>query len=184
MKALLYLGAALAAIGATVGASAQFSGREDVMPVTQPKMPGEYWAPKPSTMTAYASPNKVHWKLSEILAAHKGKSDWVQPIVRNPEQDGDYVSLGVGKKTKPKFYADDRVMFIVWDGSVKVAIDGAEPFTATKGFMVSVPFRHIYSVENVAISRPCGSKFARPDRRRSIRPARRPTRSPAAPIRK
>ena len=57
--------------------------------------------------------------------------------------------LGAGKTTKPKFYADDRVMFIVWDGSVRVTIDGTEPFTATKGFMVSVPFRHVYSIENI-----------------------------------
>ncbi|PZU09099.1 cupin domain-containing protein [Sphingomonas sp.] len=149
MKGLLYLGAAVAAIGVAVGASAQFSGREDPMPVTQPKMPVDYWAPKPTTPTAYAAPNRVHWKLADVLALHKGKTDWVQPIVRNPEQDGDYVSLGVGKKTKAKFYADDRVVFIVWDGAVKVSIDGVEPFTATKGFMVSVPFRHIYTVENV-----------------------------------
>ncbi|MBW6531548.1 cupin domain-containing protein [Sphingomonas sp. RRHST34] len=149
MKGLLYLCGALAALGGGVAASAQFSGREDPMPVTQPKMPGEYWAPKPTQPTAYSAPNKVHWKLADIRAAHRGQSDWVQPVVRNPEQDADYVSLGAGKKTKPRFFADDRIMFIVWDGSLRVTIDGAEPFTATKGFMVSVPFRHVYSVENV-----------------------------------
>ncbi len=148
MKGVLNLGVAMAVLGTTVAASAQFSGREDPMPVTQPRMTGEYWAPKPSKATAYAAPNRVHWKLSDILAAHRGKTDWVQPIIRNQEQDGDYVSLGAGKATKPKFYADDRVMFIVWDGSVRVTIDGTEPFTATKGFMVSVPFRHVYSIEN------------------------------------
>ncbi|MDB5702193.1 MAG: hypothetical protein JWL66_2392 [Sphingomonadales bacterium] len=148
MKSFLYLGAALVAIGITTTASGQFSGREDPMPVTQPRMTGDYWAPKPTNPTAYTAPNKVHWKLADILAAHKGKGDWVQPIIRNPEQDGDYVSLGIGKKTKSKFYADDRVMFIVWDGSVRVSIEGTEPFTATKGFMVNVPFRHVYSLEN------------------------------------
>jgi mannose-6-phosphate isomerase-like protein (cupin superfamily) len=149
MKGMLKLGVAMAVLGTTFAASAQFSGREDPMPVTQPRMSGDYWAPKPTKATAYVTPNRVHWKLSDVLAAHRGKTDWVQPIVRNQEQDGDYVSLGAGKKTKPKFYADDRVMFIVWDGSVRVTIDGTEPFTATKGFMVSVPFRHVYSVENI-----------------------------------
>ena len=43
-------------------------------------------------------------------------------MVRNPEQDADYVSLGAGKKTKPRFFADDRIMFIVWDGSLRVTI--------------------------------------------------------------
>ena len=149
MKGLLYLGTALVALGTTFGASAQFSGREDPMPVTQPRMSGDYWAPKTTKPNPYVAPNKVHWKLSEILAAHRGKSDWDQPIVRNNEQDADYVSLGVGKKTKAKFYPDDRLIFIVWDGSVRVSIEGTEPFTATKGFMVNVPFRHVFTIENV-----------------------------------
>ena len=148
MRGLL-LCATLAIVGAAVPTAAQFSGREDPMPVTQPKMPGEYWAPKQTTLTPYTAPNRPHWKLSEILAAHRGQGDWVQPIVRNTEQSADYVSLGAGRKTKAKFYPDDRVIFIVWDGSVRVSIDGVEPFTATKGFMVNVPFRHTYTVENV-----------------------------------
>ncbi len=100
-------------------------------------------------MTPYTAPNKPHWKLSEILAAHKGQSDWVQPIVRNKDQEGDYISMGAGQKTKLKMWPDDRVVFIVWDGSIKVSIDGYQPFTATKGFMVNVPYRHLYTLENV-----------------------------------
>ena len=149
MKGFLYLGTTLVALGTAFAASAQFSGHEDPMPVTQPRMSGEYWAPKTTKPNPYVAPNKVHWKLSEILAAHRGKSDWDQPIVRNNEQDADYVSLGVGKKTKAKFYPDDRLMFIVWDGAVRVSIEGTEPFTATKGFMVNVPFRHVFTIENV-----------------------------------
>lgn len=149
MKGMLYLGVALAAIGGSAPVVAQFVGREDPMPVTQPKMTGEYWAPKQTKPTAYVAPNKVHWKLRDVLALHRGKTDWVQPILRTPEQDGDYVSLGAGKKTKAKFYADDRVMFIIWEGSVRVSIEGTDPFTAGKGFMVSVPFRHPYTIENI-----------------------------------
>lgn len=48
-----------------------------------------------------------------------------------------------------KMWPDDRLVFIVWDGSIRVSIDGYQPFTATKGFMVNVPFRHIYTLENV-----------------------------------
>src|SRR5215469_14160153 len=126
----------------------QFLGQED-MAVTKPAMSGQFWAPKPAEMTPYVAPNKPHWKLSEILAAHKGKADWVQPIVRNKDQVADYISMGAGQKTKTKMYSDDRVVFIVWDGSIKVSIDGYAPFTATKGFMVNVPFRHMYTLENV-----------------------------------
>jgi mannose-6-phosphate isomerase-like protein (cupin superfamily) len=149
MKGQHLLGAAVAALSISFSAYAQFSGREDPMPVTQAKMPGEYWSAKPTTPTPYVAPNRVHWKLADVLRAHRGKSDWVQPIVRNPEQDADYISLGVGKTTKARFYADDRVVFIVWDGAIKVSIDGVAPFVATKGFMVNVPFRHIFTLQNV-----------------------------------
>ena len=142
-------GSAMVLVTLAASASAQFAGREDPMPVTAPKIAEAYWSAKPTKATPYTAPNKVHWKLSEILAAHRGKSDWVQPILRNPEQDADYISLGVGQKTKRKMYADDRVVWIVQDGAMRVSIDGVEPFVATKGFMVNVPFRHFYSIETV-----------------------------------
>ncbi len=45
MKAVLYLATAMA-VALPLAASAQFLGQED-NPVTQPKMTGQYWAPKP-----------------------------------------------------------------------------------------------------------------------------------------
>lgn len=147
MKRILYAATA-AALLMPLTASAQFLGKED-MAVTQPRMTGQFWAPKPTTLTPYTAPNKPHWKLSEILASHKGQSDWVQPIVRNKDQVADYISMAAGAKTKMKMYPDDRVVFIVWDGSIKVSIDGYDPFVATKGFMVNVPYRHMFTLENV-----------------------------------
>ncbi len=108
-----------------------------------------YWAAKPATLTPYVAPNRVHWKLSEILATHKGRADWVQPMVRNPEMEGDYISMGPGRKTKPQFYADDRLAFIVWQGSLRVSVTGKDPFGAAKGFMVNIPARHVYTLETV-----------------------------------
>ena len=148
MKAMKYLAAAAVALTLPCAASAQFLGKED-MQVTGNQMPGTYWAPKPSTMTPYVAPNKPVWRLKEILAAHNGQSDWVQPIIRNKDQVADYISMGAGIKTKQKMWPDDRIIFIVWEGSIKVSIDGYEPFVATKGFMVNVPFRHMYTLENV-----------------------------------
>ena len=118
-------------------------------PTAPRRMTGEYWAAKPATLTPYVAPNRVHWKLPEILAAHRGQSDWVQPLVRNQDQDADYISMGPGKKTTPQFYADDRMIFIVQSGAIRVTMEGSPPFTATKGFMVNVPARHIYSLETV-----------------------------------
>ena len=54
-----------------------------------------------------------------------------------------------GTKTKAKFYTDDRLVFIVQSGAIKVNISGYPEFTATKGFMVNVPFRHVYTLETI-----------------------------------
>ena len=47
--------------------------------------------------------------------------------------DGRYFSLAPGEKTKTMFYADDRVFGWIYSGQVRIAIDGQQPFTATKG---------------------------------------------------
>ena len=98
--------------------SGSAAAQEPVQPPSPARMAGEYWAAKPAKLTPYIAPNKPHWKLSDILAAHRGQSDWVQPIVRNEDQEADYISLGAGKKTKAQFYADDRIVFIVQDGAI------------------------------------------------------------------
>ena len=142
------IAAAAAALLVPLAASAQFLGKNEEL-TTGNRMEGQYWAPKPTKMTAYTAPNKPHWKLSEILASHKGKSDWVQPIIRNKDQEADYIAIAPGTKTKLMMYPDDRVVFIVWDGQIRVSVQGKEPFTATKGFMVNVPFRTPFTLENI-----------------------------------
>ena len=141
------LGAACVAALA-LPSSAQQLGKEDMQITNFPKGT-VFWSPKPTTPTPYTAPNKPHWKLSEILAAHKGQGSWVQPIVRNKDQEGDYISLAPGEKTKTHMYPDDRLVFIVWGGELKVSIDGYDPFVAKKGFMVNVPFRHMFTLESV-----------------------------------
>ena len=143
---------AAAAMLVSVPASAQFLGKsaDDQMP-DGGRMPGEIWSAKPTALPQYTAPNKPIWRIKDILASHRGQTDWVEPIVRNKDQDADYKSLGAGKKTKSMFYSDNRMIFFVYDGSIKVSIDGVaqEPFVATKGFMVNVPFRHVFTLENV-----------------------------------
>jgi mannose-6-phosphate isomerase-like protein (cupin superfamily) len=154
VKALTCLAAAavLASVGpATAQTAPPFKfvlQAETMTQVAGQDMPQAFWSPKLKP-APYAAPNKVLWKLSDILAAHRGKTDWTQPIVRNVHQEADYISLGPGQKTKPEMYGDDRIVFIVQDGALRVAIDGAEPFVAAKGFMVSVPFRRVFTLETV-----------------------------------
>ena len=90
MKAKFMIAAAAAALLMPLAASAQFLGKNEEK-TTGNAMPEQFWSAKPTKMTPYVAPNKPHWKLSEILASHKGQSDWVQPIIRNKYQDRHYM---------------------------------------------------------------------------------------------
>jgi mannose-6-phosphate isomerase-like protein (cupin superfamily) len=107
------------------------------------------WAPKPITPAPFVAPNKPLKKFVDILARHKGHADWAETEVLTRDFIGQYVSLAPGKKTKTLFYADDRVYWVVMAGQMRVTIDGEEPFTASKGFLVQVPYRVPYSIETV-----------------------------------
>ena len=107
------------------------------------------WSPKPVPMTPWKKPNKPIWRLNEILTDHKGQADWVQPIVRDQDYAADYISMGTGNKTKPQFWADDRIFWYVASGQIRFHIQGQEPFVASKGWLVQVPYRNIYWMETV-----------------------------------
>ena len=42
------------------------------------------WASKPAKLPAFQAPNKLVWRLKDILAAHKGKQSWRQPGTGRP----------------------------------------------------------------------------------------------------
>ena len=107
------------------------------------------WAPQPVKPAPYISPNKPLKKFVDILARHRGQTDWTETEVLTRDFIGQYVSMGAGKRTKTLFYADDRVYWVVMSGQMRVTIDGVEPFIASKGFLVQVPYRVPYSMETV-----------------------------------
>ena len=107
------------------------------------------WAPQPVKPAPFMPPNKPLKKFVDILARHRGQSDWTETEVLTRDFIGQYISLGAGKKTKTLFYADDRVYWVVVSGQMRVTIDGVEPFIASKGFLVQVPYRVPYSMETV-----------------------------------
>jgi mannose-6-phosphate isomerase-like protein (cupin superfamily) len=84
-----------------------------------------------------------------VLAKHKGKQNWSQEVFSSRDFIGEWISMAPGEKTKTQFYADDRVFWVVESGSMKVTIEGQEPFIATKHFLVQVPKRLQYSIETV-----------------------------------
>jgi mannose-6-phosphate isomerase-like protein (cupin superfamily) len=107
------------------------------------------WAPQPVQPAPFTPPNKPLKKLVDILSRHNGATDWSETEVLTRDFIGRYVSMGPGKKTKTLFYADDRVYWVVESGTMRVLIDGQEPFIASKGFLVQVPYRIPYSIETM-----------------------------------
>jgi mannose-6-phosphate isomerase-like protein (cupin superfamily) len=123
------------------------------------------WAPKPARLTPYPAPNKPLWKLAEILKKHAGQQDWRETVVATADFTGAYIAMAPGEKTKTIFYADDRTFWVVQAGQIRFTIEGQEPFIASKGFLVQVPYRVPFSLEMV------GSV---PSLRFEIRPAEAP----------
>jgi quercetin dioxygenase-like cupin family protein len=107
------------------------------------------WAPVPAQPAGWVAPNKPHWKLSELLAEHKGQANWTHTVVSDESLHADYISMAPGTKTPRRFHPDTRVWWIVQDGQIRFTIEGQEPFVASKGFMVQVPYRNVYGMETV-----------------------------------
>jgi len=107
------------------------------------------WSPKKTPYAAYQAPNRAWWKLADVLAMHKGQANWSQPIVRNKDLMADWHQMAPGGHTPEVEYPDNRTGIIVWAGQVKVSIKGQEPFVASKGFQIDVPFRLPFTLETV-----------------------------------
>lgn len=107
------------------------------------------WAPMPVQPSTWVAPHRPHWKLAELLAKHKGQQNWTEPIVTDTTLRAEYISMAPGARTPRRFHPDTRAWWIVQDGEIRFTIEGQEPFIATKGFMVQVPYRNVYSLETI-----------------------------------
>lgn len=106
------------------------------------------WAAVPVPETPYTPPNKLHTKISDILAAHRGQPSWTEPVVRTAAFAGDYVSLAPGEATQAMFYTEERVVLWVYSGQMRVEIEGQPTTTATAGFLIDVAPTLIYKLTN------------------------------------
>lgn len=107
------------------------------------------WAPKPAALTPWTAPNKPHWKLADVMTAHKGQKNWKVAIVNDEFLHADYIQMAPGDKTPRRAHPDTREWWVVQDGEIRFTIDGQEPFVAKKGFLVQVPYRTFYTMETV-----------------------------------
>src|SRR6185369_7719953 len=135
LRLLLVLAGAL---GASSNALAQ-SGQEPPLVVLSPKA-------KPAGWTGV---HRAHTKLTDVLARHAGQKDWSETVVDDESLFAQWISMGPGQKTPRRMNGDTREWWIVQSGSLKFTVEGREPVVATKGFMVQVPYRTLYQIENV-----------------------------------
>ena len=123
---------------APAGAPPRPAGNQDLV-VLSPKAKSAGWT----------GVHKPHTKLADVLARHKGEADWAETIVDDESLFAQWVSLGPGKKTPRRMNGDTREWWIVQSGTLRFIVEGREPLVATKGFMVQVPYRTLYQIENV-----------------------------------
>ena len=109
----------------------------------------EVWVPMPVKANPFVAPNKALTKLSDLLAKHKNQQNWKEIVVHDHLFHAEYISMAAGGKTPRAFHQDHRIWWVVQDGQIRFTIEGQEPFVASKGFMVQVPKRLIYSLETV-----------------------------------
>jgi len=147
--AALVLGAVIGPALAQDAAPAASDQATLVRAARPPAKPITAWAAKPTKLPPYVAPNRLMYRLADVLAKHKGKDSWTQPVFSSRDFIGEWISMAPGEKTKTQFYADDRVFWVVESGSMRVTIEGQDPFIATKHFLVQVPKRLQYSMENV-----------------------------------
>lgn len=125
----------VAAAAAAIGAAAQ----EPPLVVLSPKAASPGWT----------GVHRPHTKLQDVLTRHEGETDWAETVVADESLFAQWISLGPGGKTPRRMNGDTREWWIVHSGSLRFTVEGREPVVATKGFMVQVPYRTLYQIENV-----------------------------------
>lgn len=104
------------------------------------------WAPKYEP-AKYPTGHKPHTKLKDLLARHKGASDWQEVIVNDDHLKSEYIMAKPGTKVSRRFHPDTREWWVIMDGEIRFEIEGQDSFIARKGSMVQVPAQTIYSME-------------------------------------
>jgi mannose-6-phosphate isomerase-like protein (cupin superfamily) len=117
------------------------------LPAQQPETLA--WAPVPVQPATWVAPNKPIYKLADLLTQHKGQQNWTETVVSDASLHADYISMAPGVKTPRQFHPDTRAWWIVQDGQIRFNIEGQEPFVASKGYLVQVPYRNVFSLETV-----------------------------------
>ncbi|WP_343313474.1 cupin domain-containing protein [Brucella sp. BE17] len=110
------------------------------------------WTPKPVVSAPYKAPHKPRTTIADVrakIAPVNQSKTWRVPVVDDKHLQAAWHQMAVLDSTPTLRVADHQTAFIVWEGEIEVTIQGVEPFVATKGFMVRVPFRRAFTLKNV-----------------------------------
>ena len=115
----------------------------------QAPAPQIVWSAKAVEPGGWTAPHRPHTKLADLLAKHKGQADWTETLVDDDTLHAEYISLAANGRTPRRMNADTREWWVVQDGQIRFSIDGQQPFVASKGYLVQVPYRTMYTIETV-----------------------------------
>ena len=96
-------------------------------PGAAPPEPQIVWSPKAAAPPDWTAPNRPHKKLSELLAKHKGQSEWTETMVDDDTLHADYVAMVPGGKTPRRMNTDTREWWAVQDGQIRTE-GGNKPY--------------------------------------------------------
>jgi mannose-6-phosphate isomerase-like protein (cupin superfamily) len=107
------------------------------------------WAPKPLELSPYVGVHRPRWKLADLLAEHGSAENWSETLVYDRHVLAQYVSMSAGTRVARRLHPDTPIFWVVQRGQIRFAIEGQEPFVASRGFLVLVPYRTPYGLETV-----------------------------------
>jgi len=106
------------------------------------------WAPLPVQPNTWVAPNQPYGGSPKLLAKHKGQINWSQTVVDDSTLHADYILW----RPAPRRRASSipiRAPGGSWqDGQIRFSIEGQEPFVASKGYLVQVPYRNVFQHGN------------------------------------
>jgi mannose-6-phosphate isomerase-like protein (cupin superfamily) len=136
LNVFMGLAVSVAVVGATSPAAAQ----------NPPPVASYVFKPKD---IRFKAPMKPVTHIADIVAQHRGKSDWAHTVVKDPWFFIQYIQMASGKKTAWKMQSDTIAWFIVNSGQVRFNFKNHPPIVAGVDAMVSIPARTAYSIETV-----------------------------------
>ena len=94
--------------------------------------------------------HKVHIKLADLKARHKGEATWTEVVVDDENYHSTYNAGAPGTKITPRMRPDTREFFVVVEGEMRFTLEGQpEPIVARRGSVINIPKKITYSAEVV-----------------------------------